>query len=157
MSAGFWVVILLESIHPHFVFVGRLNSRSFRDGRGLLCCLGGIAWLGRIFGSCGRGGGYHGRSRGGSQLAIDLRNERAGPPIKKSPVISGLLELSELSAGVFELSGLVVGDGVFIQTAIVGSLGLFIRGHGGFGDGYLAGGLRSEERRVGKECRSRWS
>src|SRR5687768_17648828 len=43
-----------------------------------------------------------------------------------------------------------------VERARVGGRGSWRRGDAG-GSGAAAGGGRSEERRVGKECRSRWS
>ena len=37
-------------------------------------------------------------------------------------------------------------------------IGIIIASHGKFAEGiHQSGSMRSEERRVGKECRSRWS
>src|SRR5688572_32443210 len=50
-----------------------------------------------------------------------------------------------------------IGSGLFKAARSAGDVPAFASASRAFASAFGSGGIRSEERRVGKECRSRWS
>src|SRR3989449_4865712 len=90
-------------------------------------------------------------------VPIEAKNVQTGATYGAGSSETGNYTLAQLPAGTYELSALLPGFKKFVRTGVIVSVATVLRIDITLDVGAAGESVRSEERRVGKECRSRWS